>query len=276
MRRVGADQPRLARGPSRREVAAHVAGRHAVAAQARQSEVGEVLADARPLLDHIRDRGSDRGRGLVVVEVGLDPVHQVGHGFADRTPRGEGCRGIRPGGIHVQRLGRLHRELGRRPRSARDAGVQDRTRALPGLEQGVGVVLGGNDRHIAERVDREAHVRLRHMEVRHDVAVAVGVVGDVARERVDRDRPGRHVLPRQLARPAVREAEAARDVVVVRVGRGVRDAVSHCDTPVTSVSESDEIGCGTGPAAKCRCTIASPRRCSCACVSPRNSSSCGR
>jgi hypothetical protein len=39
--------------------------------------VGEVLADAAALLEHLVDLGRDRGRAGLELEVGMDPAAQV-------------------------------------------------------------------------------------------------------------------------------------------------------------------------------------------------------
>ena len=69
VRRVGADQPRLAGRRIGQQVAAHVAGGQAERAQARDLHVREVLADAVAIGQHARDRRRDRRRRRIEREL---------------------------------------------------------------------------------------------------------------------------------------------------------------------------------------------------------------
>ena len=89
VRRVGADQLRLARDRRRDQVAAHVARRQAHRAQAGDLQMREVLADAAAQAQHLVDRRRDAGRCLVVGEILVDAVGEIRHRVQQRRGRAE-------------------------------------------------------------------------------------------------------------------------------------------------------------------------------------------
>ena len=226
MRGVGADDPLATGRRLGREVSAHVARRDSVAAKAREGEVREVLADPRTRPEHLGYRAGDRGRRLVVVEVGLDAVHEVGGRFADRSPGGQGCRGIRVGVGDVLSLRGLHSELRGGPGAGRIR-MLHRTRLLPGQRQRRTVVAGCFDGHVGAGVDDQARVGHSDVEVRHDVAEGIPLVADVVRLGIYRHGVRRDLLPRDRSRGHVREPEAVAHIVAVFVDGPVRHRVLH-------------------------------------------------
>ena len=90
MRGVGAHAaPRPPRRASGQQVAADVARRQAEHAQRAGHHVGEVLADAAALLEGLGQRRVDLGAAALVVEVGVDALHQL-----HRAPRPAAGRGV--------------------------------------------------------------------------------------------------------------------------------------------------------------------------------------
>ena len=263
MRGIRTEHPLLAgRGP-RREVARHVPGCDPVRAQAGQGHVGEVLADARAGAHGVGDRAGDGRRGLVVVEVAEDPLHEVGDRLAERAARRQRLCAIRDGVGRVPRAGRLERVLGRRPRPG-GLGVRERARTLPRLREGGGIVGGHVDVDLARGGDGELGMRVGQVEVRRRVAEIVGVGVEIAGHGVDDDSGCLESLPRQIAGHQVELPDAVLHRLAVGVGGAVPHAVAgHARASITSTSDSSDSGTAGGPLSKCRWRTASDNRSSC-------------
>ena len=65
-----------------------------MAAQAREHEVREVLADAGAMLDDVGDGAGHGGHAWLVLEVLVQSVHQVGDGLGDRPTGNQRSRGV--------------------------------------------------------------------------------------------------------------------------------------------------------------------------------------
>ena len=89
VRGVAAHQARLARRGRREQVAADVAGGQAQAAQAGDHHVRKVLAHAVAQLQRLQHRRAHVGDVGVVLEVGMDPLHQLVRGLQQRPARHE-------------------------------------------------------------------------------------------------------------------------------------------------------------------------------------------
>ena len=91
---IGALQPRLARRRDGAQIAADIGRRQAEAAQPCDHHMGEILADAVALLEHLAERRRDHRRLRVVVEFGADAVHQIDRAGEDPAPGAKARRGI--------------------------------------------------------------------------------------------------------------------------------------------------------------------------------------
>ncbi len=148
MHGVGALQPGRAVARHRAQIAADIGRRQADAAQARDHDMREVLADAAPQGERHRRRGGHRGRAGVVDHVGLDPAHEVERALEDRTAGREACARI----VADFRIERHHA-----------AGEQEmRRRGRPDVGGGEDLVAHRferrrrQQRRVAERVNRDA------------------------------------------------------------------------------------------------------------------------
>ena len=90
MRGVRSDEPRLASGRRRLEVAGHVARRETEGPQATHGQVREILAHPDALLDDLRQGSAHlRGRGIVA-EPFMDPGIECCDGLVGGSAGGEG------------------------------------------------------------------------------------------------------------------------------------------------------------------------------------------
>jgi hypothetical protein len=201
MRGVDAEQPRPPRRRIGAQVARDVARRQALTAQAGEHDVGEILADAAALLEHLVDLGRDRGRPGLELEVGMDPAAQVDDRLEPVAARGEARRGIsarrfRPGHERA-RFAQPHRGevvLGRFAANR----VANR---LPGDRLGLREVGPLADLDLREHAHAQQRMRAVDREMggrrcRRRLAPPAPLVGG----RLDPQLVRHHVLPGQLAR----------------------------------------------------------------------------
>ena len=221
------------------EIAADVAGRNAARAQAGNGEMGEVLTDAAPLLEHLGERRRDRRALRIEGELAVNARAEIVHGLDERAARRERRRRERR---HLRRD-----ESGRRiedevPRLAQlRIGLLDDPPQpfLPGLRHDRARLRARLHLHHAARRDEERGMLLLHGEVEHGVAEHVAALGLLGRRRVDGDVEAFRRLARRPARaqPCLVVAENDRQAVLVTCR--VYDAVLH------AVSETSWCGaCG--------------------------------
>lgn len=196
MRSVGADQFFLARRGQGFDVAADVACRQTVRADAADGEVGEVLADAAPVFEHVLQRRGQRGEFRVEDEVAMNSLHEVVYRFHQRAPR-------REGGVCISGQLRVGRDERRIQRVL--AGIQDfRPAVLPQdfPDRFPGRALGkielprlAENLHFADSGDAKFAMRFRDREI-----------GDLVAEKV---------LPDAVIRLGGRDLESCRDQVLL-------------------------------------------------------------
>ena len=182
MRGVGAHQPGLAGRGLGQQVAAHIPGRQAQAAQAANHHVGKVLAHA-PAQPQRFERGRARVGGVGCVgKVGMDARHQVAGGLHQRSA---GCKAL--GGIGHKvgmpgNVGRGKAELGGRVVGLAAPVAQALAHGLPGLAgrcgghgQGLQQAFGAHPQLlVGERQAEERAGVAKH--VLHHVALGWGGV----------------------------------------------------------------------------------------------------
>ena len=140
---VGPDELRLARRRARLQVPAHVPGRQAERAQAADGQVGEVLADATPGLQHQLDRRAHVGEAGIERELGVELRDRA------RTASSSGRPGGNDGAANASNEGdaATSGESSRNTRARRSSGerqaVERPGRVLPG--QPVGARGSGGD-----------------------------------------------------------------------------------------------------------------------------------
>ena len=185
MGRIGTDEPRATRWRHRGQIAADVLRGQTQRAQTGDFKVGEILADAAPVLEHFPYGRGDRRGTRVVNEVAVDAPREVERGFQNRAARRE--RTGRVVGEFASLIGgtRVERELiGVQP-VARKIATQAVADLFPCGCRLIRTVRRGADRDEVVRRHFQFAVRFLHREVRRDVAEIIEPIHGDRRFRID-------------------------------------------------------------------------------------------
>ena len=189
--------------------------------------MGEVLADAAALLQHLRDRRRDVGRRRIELELVVDAASQIDRAFEHRAAGRE-------------RLGRvvrdIERRLGHAARRSGTARCRDRSASLL-VKHLVELIPGDStwrsrrrrpvDLDGAARMQHELLVRHLHVEDRDRIAETVEpIVAKRGRRIDDQAVVADRLLRRRHAATCARGAATARPMRIA-VQRAVADIENH-------------------------------------------------
>ncbi len=209
------------------QISADVAGRQSHRTDARNHDVGEILADTLARAKHLAHRRPNRGRARVIFEVAIDSSAEIQRGLEQR-----------PAG------GKAGRRVGRELRADRDARrFEDE---LQGVEGGGRIMAAHRLAHLLPRRRQAGMDPFGAAEVNcaggDDREVLMGFVdretGDLVAEVVLAHRQGvrsgtddqfmtEHALVGGRARRQMHLAVAKRDRRAVGVGSGMNGAQNH-------------------------------------------------
>ncbi|MNN25031.1 hypothetical protein D3C81_1384860 [compost metagenome] len=194
---IGAQQARLARRRIGAEIAADIAPGQPERAQAADHHLGEVLAHAAAQREGLQRGCVDLGNLGVILEIGVDAVHQVDGAGHHAHPGREAAPGV-VAQVRVQRhIGRGEDELGLGVERLAGAVAQPLRGLLP--RRAAGRVEPGPARRQRDRAGRgQLHGLVRHVEheMQHVVAEGIGAHVLVRGRRIDVGAVRAHGLPR--------------------------------------------------------------------------------
>ncbi len=228
MRSVRTAQLLLARRRLGQQIARDIAGRQPHRAGAGDEQMGEVLADAALLRQHLRQRRRHRGGRRIIGEFVADALVEVEQAAHQRTALHETDRGIGPqigrhgdeGTVETE-IRHLHQGL------AGEIG-QRIARPGPGIpEIGVGKFARAH-LDLAGDLHREDSMRIAQTEKSGRIAVIIDpALIDLGRLRRDAQLGPQAGLVRRLARRQMRLMMGQQHRIAVAVGRDMLDAVHH-------------------------------------------------
>ena len=224
---VGALQPWFARRGDRADIAAHIEGGQAKAAQARDHDMGEILTDPAALFEGLAQRRRDGGGFRIIFEIGLDARHQFGGGLQHRTSRREALLRVEGrGGIERHEAAGIEAVDGRE-RIQRAGGHGVAADLLPGGRQAGRGGLRAIHTHAGQR--RHAQLAVGRGDAHGGGAVAEGVdaLDGLGGRRRHVEAAVEHLLPLLRARQQAQGAARGGDGIVVAIGRHMANVVDH-------------------------------------------------
>ena len=246
VRRIGADERRrrggIGRGRCVAEIAAHVARREVERSEAGDLEMGEVLADAALVHEHVLDRRRGGRGGRVVDEIPMDPPREVD------DPLGPGPPWRKRGACIVRQLRQRAHERG-------DADELDRRRRgsgavadlLPGDPRQRLPGRGSGDGDSARRGDCQTEVHLTDREHRHMIAEPIDPRGARGGRGVDGKGVEQDLLVGRVAGAEMDLVVAHRHLLRIGVDRRVHDLVDRRGGAVLRSLGIDVDHAGTPP-----------------------------